>query len=317
MADASPTFVFHLPGSWLGPRGTGLLPFYQKLTAGLAARDIAFTIRALNRETVMGQVAKDTSFHIINHGKFEHPRVLNAGVAYVYPFWNMDPKGIRAFSSIGGLDFRAQDIDETLARPFFRKLRQRLVVERRSRYPQPIAESQLPDGSVAVFLQSESHRGLGETCHVSQREMIDTVLNATDGPVVIKPHPLDESKETRKTLSNLSAQHPNLTITDCNLHDLLSSATRVVTINSAVGIEAYLHRKPVILCGQSDFHHIADTARDPQQLIKLLQSPSRKRAYDKYVYWYFGLQCLNTTDPALVDRFLSRFPNRKKSPPEA
>jgi hypothetical protein len=81
----------------------------------------------------------------------------------------------------------------------------------------------------------------------------------------------------------------------------------VVTINSAVGVEAYLHRKPVILCGQADFHHIADVARDTEELAGLLGREPRKRAYDKFVWWYFAEQCLSTTDPGLVGRFLQRW----------
>jgi len=103
--------VFHLPRSWLGPLGSGLLPFYAKLTDGLAARDIAFELRALDRETLMDQVAADRAFHVVNHGRFRHPRVLNAGIAYIYPFWNVDPWGIRAFSSIEEAPFDPRAIE--------------------------------------------------------------------------------------------------------------------------------------------------------------------------------------------------------------
>jgi capsule polysaccharide modification protein KpsS len=79
-----------------------------------------------------------------------------------------------------------------------------------------------------------------------------------------------------------------------------------VTINSAVGIEAYLHRKPVILCGQSDFHHIAQVAHNAQELGRFLKQEKRAKAYDKYVYWYYAQQCLSTVEPGLIDRFLQR-----------
>lgn len=299
-------FVFHLPRSWLGPLGTGLLPFYEKLIAGLQVQGFGCEVIALDRELLLDQVDADTAFHVVNHGRFTHPRVLNAGIAYVYPFWNMDPFGIRAFSSIADKAFRAADIDASVARPFFRRIRQRLVGARTSRYAQPEAATQLPSDAVAVFLQSEGHRIVGETCYLDRWQMVEGVLASTNGPVVIKPHPRDQDPDTLVRLKQLQLKHPNMHISDGNIHDIVAASSRVVTINSAVGIEAYLHRKPVILCGRADFHHIAEVAQDQDALARILTSPARARTYDKFIYWYFGLQCLSTVQPDLVQRFLEK-----------
>lgn len=293
--------VFHLPRSWLGPIGSGLMPFYENLTAGLSARAVPFTLRALDRDTVMAQVAADDAVHVVNHGRFEHARVWNAGIAYIYPFWNMDRQGIRAFSSIGQAAFRPDRIDADVARPFFRTLRQRIAVGRSSRYEQPVETAQVPAGAVTVFLQSERHRSVGETMWLDRGAMVSAALEADVGPVVVKPHPRDTDPATRAWLATLP-----VTVSHGNIHDLIAGSARVVTINSAVGIEAYLHRKPVILCGQADFHHIADEARDPSQLVAALRTEPRKRPYDKFIWWYFAHNCLSTTEPRLVDRFLER-----------
>lgn len=299
-------FVFHVPGSWLGPLGSGVLPFYQNLFAALDTRGIVWKTCVLDRETVMERVAEDEAFHIVNHGRFEHPRLLNCGIAYVYPFWNMDPLGIRAFSSIANMSFEGGDVDGEIARPFFRRLRKRLVLGRTSRYEQPSDTAELPQDAVAIFLQSEGHRIVGETCYLDRWQMIDGVLAVVDGPVVVKPHPRDRDPETMQRLKALCEAHPNLVISHANIHDILTVAARVVTINSAVGIEAYLHRKPVILCGQSDFHHIAQIAHNAHELGRFLMQEKRARAYDKYIYWYFAQQCLSTVEPDLLDRFLDR-----------
>lgn len=294
--------VFHLPRSWLGPLGSGLMPFYQRLTEGLQAMGVPFEITDLDRDRVMDAVARDDAFHVINHGRFEHARVLNAGIAYVYPFWNVDPKGIRAFSSIADRPFRPGRIDVDVARPFFRKLRTRIVGARTSRYEQPQDVETFPDNATAIFLQSEGHRGVGETMWLDRWAMIDAVLAADAGPVIVKPHPRDTDPDTRARL----AQMPGVQVSEGNIHDIIDAAKRVVTINSAVGIEAYLHRKPVILCGQADFHHVADEARDATTLTDLLKQTPRKRAYDKFIWWYFADQCLSTTEPTLAPRFLER-----------
>lgn len=303
MAD----FVFHLPGSWLGPFGSGVLPFYARLGAGLTAAGHDVRHIALDRATVPDRVAQGSACHVINHGRVRHPRVRNAGIAYVYPFWNMDPAGIRAFSSIAETAFRPGEIPGDLARPFMRRLRTRLVSGRISRYAQPGAVAAVPQGCVAVFLQSEGHRVVGETLYLDRWAMLETVCAAVPGPVVVKPHPRDSDPQTGDRLAALAARYPHLVVSTANIHDILSACARVVTINSAVGIEAYLHRKPVILCGQSDFHHIADVARAPEELAAHLAAAPRRRAYDKFIWWYFAQHCLSTTEPDLVARFLARW----------
>ncbi|AVO36429.1 hypothetical protein [Pukyongiella litopenaei] len=299
--------VLHLPRSWLGPFGSGVLPFYERLEQGLRRLGHPVERLALNRDRVLETVAADDALHIVNHGRFRHPRLLNAGIAYVYPFWNLDPQGIRAFSSIAGQRFDPSSVDAQAARPFFRRLKQRLVGGRGSRYEQPRHHEDLPPAAAAVFLQSEAHRVVGETCYLDRWQMLETVLASCDAPVIVKPHPRDGSQETRAGLRDLATRFPHLRLSGGNIHDIIAAADRVVTINSAVGIEACLHRKPVILCGQADFHHVAQTARTPDDLAGFLTRPPRKRAYDKFIYWYFGLNCLSTTQEDLAERALDRF----------
>ena len=45
---------------------------------------------------------------------------------------------------------------------------------------------------------------------------------------------------------------PRLQVIPGNVHDILAAASVVVTINSAVAVEAMVHEKPVILCGAAD-----------------------------------------------------------------
>lgn len=282
------------------------MPFYERLRDSLQDLGCRVDMRPLDKARVATWADGDGAIHLVNHGRVRHPRVWNAGVAYVYPFWNVDPWGIRAFSSIADQRFDPDTVSATDARAFFKRLKTRLVRGRRSRYPQPQTVTALPVGAVAVFLQSEAHRDVDETCYLDRTQMVDTVLQATEGPVIVKPHPRDTDPATRGWLRDLAQAHARVNVTEANIHDILAVTSRVVTINSAVGIEAYLHRKPVVLCGQSDFHHIAQVARSVEDLGTALQSPMRKRPYDKFIYWYFGLNCLSATDPGLGQRFLQR-----------
>lgn len=301
-------FTFHLPRSALEKARAGMKPFYRNLTGGLADLGHDVCLLEHNRDTALATVQSDQRFHVIDHGRIRHSRVLNAGIAYVYPFWNLDPWGIRAFSSIAEASFDPALVPQQKAQEFFGRLHHRLVKKRASRYPQPTEiTGDLPKGSIAVFLQSDAHREVGETCYLSRRQMVETVLDAAGGcPVIVKPHPRDLALETFEWLDGLTRDWPSLTVSDANIHDILSVAETVVTINSAVGIEAYLHRVSVILCGHADFLHICHTARTPEDLAALLVADLPAQPVEAYLYWYFRQNCLAAGDPALIERFLGR-----------
>lgn len=301
-----PEIHFHLPEDWTRDRAR-MLPFYQKLTAGLP-QQAQIRLVPIEREGLLDRIEATAGVHIVNHGRVMHPRALNAGIAYIYPFWHLDPSGIRAFSSIGEAVFRPSQVDGEVARGFFRRLRGRLVEGRTSRYEQPEEIADLGAMKAAVFLQSEGHRTVGETLYLDRWAMLRGVLEAVDGPVAVKPHPRDLDPETGDMLEALQAAYPHLVVTLANIHDVIRAAERVVTINSAVGIEAYLHRKPVILCGKADFHHIATVAKTPEELNRALRAVPEERPYAKYIQWYFGERCLNAGAPDLVERFWARLP---------
>ncbi|TCL09875.1 capsular polysaccharide biosynthesis protein [Shimia isoporae] len=295
--------VLHVPEDWLSPDSDAVLPFYRKLTAGFDEIGVAWRMEAINRDAAQERVAEDDWFHIYNHGQVQHERAMNAGIAYVYPFWNVDPMGIRAQSSIADKRFLAGQVDDEKARKFFGKLRRRLMDQRTSRYAQPEEHTTIPDDSIAVFFQSEEHRGVEETCYMDRWTMLETVLKNWEGSVVVKPHPKDHDPMMGARLDEMQKINPDLHVVTGNIHDIIAQCQRVVTINSAVGIEAYMHRKPVILCGQADFHHVADVAKTPEMLEVLLEQEPRGRVYAKYLYWYFGLQCL---DASRRDKVLAR-----------
>ena len=295
---------FHLPGNWL-EKPSEMLPFYQKLTAGLADRAEVRLVE-MSRDGLAERITGTPGVHILNHGRIEHPRSLNAGIAYVYPFWHLDPLGIRAFSSIGAVRFRAGEVDGEAAQVFFQRLKGRMVGGRISRYEQPPEREVLPKAGAAIFLQSEGHRVVGETLYLDRWTMVRAVLEAVQTPVLVKPHPRDFDPETGAKLEKLMAEFRHLSVTTANIHDVLQATERVVTINSAVGIEAYLYRKPLILCGKADFHHIADVVQTPQALQDALHKEVSGRPYAKYIHWYFGQQCLNAGAADLVDRAWER-----------
>lgn len=297
--------ILHLPEGQLAPEGR--LPFYTRLIDGFSARGGEVRLLLHDRVTALATVEATPGFHILDHGRLRHPRALNAGVAYVYPFWHLDPWGIRAFSSIGAKTFDPATIPQGPARAFADRLRSRLVLGRKSRYAQPQDRVPLPQGAIAVFLQDESHRDLTETCHLTMEAML-AALTARDDPrpILIKPHPLDTDATRHRALRRLAKADPRVQVVAANIHDMIAAASVVVTINSATGLEAMMQGKPVILCGRADFHHIATTVTTAAELDAALSAPSQAQPYDAFLYWYFRLNCLSAQSPTLVEDVLAR-----------
>ena len=283
-------------------------PYYTKLITGLRKMSIRVETVLHDRATTLATVDATPGIHIIDHGSLRHPRILNTGIAYIYPFWNLDPWGIRALSSIAEMTFDPAQIDANAAAEFSARLRKRLVDARVSRYPQKAEKADVPKGCVAVFLQSEAHRQVAETCHLSMRQMLGALIARTDPrPIVIKPHPRDIDPQTQAYLARLAGRDARVTVMDANIHDILAQAAVAVTINSTVGIEAYLHRVPVVLCGKSDFHHAAMTVTERSQIDNAIAaSCARDWPHDAYLFWYFAQNCLNAGKPGLVADFLAK-----------
>jgi hypothetical protein len=283
-------------------------PYYVKLTEGLAARGHRVTLALHDRLTLLAEVAISDDFHIVDHGSQRHARVLNTGIAYIYPFWNLDPWGIRALSSIAEKTFDPNGVDAELATPFANRLRKRWVTARKSRYEQPQTSADIPAGCIAVFLQSEGHRDVMETCHLDLRQMVKALMARDDPrPIVIKPHPRDHDPTTRRFLNRIAGRDPRIQIYDANIHDILAQAAVCVTINSAVGVEAMMQAVPVVLCGQTDFHHCAVTVKTAAEMdAAIAQATQTVWPHDAFLYWYFAVNCMNAGKDTLIDDFLAR-----------
>lgn len=301
--------VIHLPSGQLKNNMANAHDFYRKLHRQFITLGGEVEVILHERLTTLLTVEEDKNFHIIDHGSIWHPRILQTGIAFVYPFWNCDPKGIRSNSSIGKKKFTPSDIDADDADRFVKRLKKEWVETRSSRYSQPVEKvDNIPEKCIAIFLQSEGHRSVDEISFLDRTQMVESVINCDlDYPIVIKKHPRDKSSETDKFVEKYVKLDNRVTGTTANIHDILEKASVCVTINSAVGIEGYMHQVPLILCGKADFAHRAEYVRQSEAMAGALEkSFSKKVPFSKYLYWYFGLQCLNARSNNLAEKVINR-----------
>lgn len=268
---------------------------YGRMGAALAELGITHEFVLHNRDTALAQVQADGDFHIFDHGRVQHPRALNCGSAYIAPYHYLDPIGIRCHSSIGQRPFDPAQVDADQARQFQQQLFETYAAARKSRYDQPEQRIKIPQGCIAVFLQSESHRGVGETLYVRMRKMIKALLARDDPrPIVVKPHPRDVDFDTLGWLGQKSRKDQRLQVIPANIHDILSACSVVVTINSAVGIEAMIHNRPVITCGLADFHHATHVVREAEEFATAIpQAETHPWPHAQYLYWFLQENCIS------------------------
>ncbi len=294
------TVKFHVPQRTLDSEWEQR-QVYGRIGAALAPFGGRFNYVLLNRETALATINADRDFHIIERGAIQHPRVLNGGSAYIAPFHYLDPVGTRYMSSIGQMRFDAGQIDLGAALAFQAQLFAAHAAPRKSRYDQPTEKLAVPQGCIAVFLQSESHRGVGEALYVTMRHMIKALLERDDPrPIVLKPHPRDMDFDTLGWLVQKARKDKRIHILPANIHDILAAASLVVTINSAVGIEAMIHGRPVITCGQADFHHASEVVRDKTGFDAAIASAEANAwPHAQFLFWFFKLNCISLASPSL------------------
>ncbi len=298
--------VLHLPAEGANPAMDGWhLRLYRVIRDMAVAQGISVEIRVRDRDITPATRAvtdgrfADGNLHIIDDRSVQAEGVLNAAVAYFWEFWHLDPVGTKAFSSIGQQSYDPGEMPYARAEVFFKTQRGRLLDQRQSKYGQKVEATVLPPGALAVFLQGDFPVKQGATTF-DDLAMVDAVLGQSDGPVVVKPHPLVNDPYTLAELKKRARRDARLTITDANVHDILRGCTATVSINSTVALEGFLHRKPAVLFGQADFHHFAGRVWAAEDFGTVLAAElARRGGYAQYLAWYFLRHCLRIGSPDL------------------
>lgn len=269
--------------------------FYKRLWDDLNKCGVTVQIRNYEERHYRRIDPADGDLHFVNNGNLVQPNVLNTAIAYLDRFWQVDAKGVLCDSSIAEIEFDPKRISGPASWKFFQTLREDYAQARNSRYQQPRDVQQIQPGVIAVFLQGDSHL-TDRARRWSTPDMIRSVAEGAGArPIVVKPHPLKVAPEDILAVHDLAASGVDITLTEANVHDILAQASATVSIGSACSFEGFLHKKPAILYGRSDFHHFAETVRDLDGFAEAFErAQTRKRGYSRYVYWFLKEHCIWT-----------------------
>lgn len=297
--------VLHIPARMVAAMGGAQPPLlYNRIRACLAARGVAVAL--VDGFDAAGYRA-DGDLHIVENGRGQRLGVLNAATAYLEGFFHVDPVGIQAASRIAALRYDPALVDAAAAALYLQALQQRFVGPRHSRYKQPRVARDLPDGALAVFLQGPAPQRNGQA-YCSFATMLETVCAGAEGrDVLVKPHPL-KPELGAEIIAQVKAKGFAPIATDANVHDILAVCSATVSINSATALEGFLHGKPAVLFGRSDFHALVQTAQNPAgfeaALARALRHPPD---FARALAWYFGQHCLDIQAESFDARLLAIF----------
>lgn len=173
----------------------------------------------------------------------------------------------------------SQSVDLNEALKFYDALFEKFVSRNLSKYEQPKSKD-LPFMKDFLFVPLQVPGDVvNQLSRIDVFEALEHLLNnkkeiwqkiALDA-VIIKVHPKDKSAVTKKRLAVLLEKFPDdIIISENSIHDLLSQAKVVMTVNSGVGAEALLHLKPVVTLGAAYYSSLTQSVNTLSELIPTL-----------------------------------------------
>ncbi len=285
--------------------------FYDHVRDVLKKHDIPFEeLHKKNRD-----IRKDKTYnHIVYHTKKGAHNWLNVKMNYLNAFFYFDRKGYSGWSEIVDNTFDPKAIDPIAADAYFKKLQNRFVIPKNSKYAEgmPLILTPIPDGAIAIFLQVFSDKVLDLALTTSEEMVRETIKYANGRPVVIKRHPACRVAASAILAREATNWGPNVSVTKCEVHGILEKADTVVCMNSGTGFEALLHERHVITMAKSDYHHVS-AALQPDETVANVFNRTRQSPQDirKFVYWYLTTQVIDSEGETLEQQVLAKLHEKK------
>jgi hypothetical protein len=224
----------------------------------------------------------------------------------------IDAGGYSGWSTISGRPLKSLDMP-TLAnsRKICDKLFKDQVPVDDAKLPQPdqdAAAMPLPARYVFVALQGKVVDG-PDPERFGTKAMLQIVMDrfqGTDISVVVKLPP-------RLTNANLigwliaETQLGSIILSENSMHSLAAGSEAVITVNSKVGSEVMIHRKPIYCFGGSDYDAIAHRITSADQ-FKDLTTPIRPAVREndllRFIAYYRTKYLVNRAEPGRLESVL-------------
>lgn len=214
-----------------------------------------------------------------------HPRALSMRRAYYYPFWRIEATAKRWEFEVARKSFNPDEIDTDLAVQWFNRWRRYLF--------RKAALEVEKTGLIYVPLQGRlnDHRSFQS---MSPVEMIGEVqARAGDRRIVLGLHPGERySAQEREAVERIAENDSRVTLQTGGMEQALRHCDFVVTQNSTAALSGLFFRKPAVLFGESDFHHLMPRVSQLGVDEAWRQVESARPPVARYLYWFLQLNAI-------------------------
>lgn len=221
----------------------------------------------------------------------------------------VDPMGWSASSSAYPFDFNAlkpsrngvfQEYRHRLARD---ELTSKFNQLRRRSWWSLVLSREIPLGKYIFFpLQIPNDQSIRYFSDFSEEEVVAAVIRWSKKsgiPIVFKPHPV--SKKAMLDFEQ-QANASGCYWSTANVHDLITHAAAVFTINSSVGFESLFHLKPVVTFGRTEYDCVSrkatpETIDEAWRACLKQKRSDREMRYGRFIDWFFTSYAVDVSNP--------------------
>lgn len=173
--------------------------------------------------------------------------------------FSIDRKGYSGWSEFSELDIEtaaSRCPSQAEAEKTFEIARRETIENNTSKYRQPSRRSDANPREPYIFVALQKiNDSVQRVAHIPMLTMLEEVVahaRSLGVKVVVKRHPNCDSWRTGRAL-RVGAKRGLFEISTDSIHDLIEGSLAVCVVNSSVGAEAMLHRKPVYLFGRAAY----------------------------------------------------------------
>jgi hypothetical protein len=307
LAALPDTLVFHARDKLAAGLGKGYFRLLEALAAHAGAAGWGVEIVEFSPKGQDLAVGCPRHLHVFMDDRPVYAaNAVHAVPTYLHGFWYFDEIGSRNNSLQRLRRFDPRPMSADWAREFHAKLVRTFVDANLTKFPQADRGAEAVEPGCLAFFAQDFKPPRYHRHHMGVCEMIDAAL-AVRGrrALYIKLHPNQTLEET-EVLARYHDPAAGVHVTQASIHDLLAAADCVLTVTSAAGFEAFLHRKPVVLGGQTDFWQNAITLTDPARMGDAIAAAmGRVWPHEKFLVWFLRQNCLEDS-PASLPQVLDR-----------
>lgn len=204
----------------------------------------------------------------------------------VFPFmFYVDSKGFA-----GGASFYPLKIDHNAPSTGFYDDMIERARRNESKFDQPRKrEIRFPEKFVFFPCQIPHDETIKYHSNVTVEQALEATCQATrfrDINLIVKGHPVN--RESMAPLKSICDKYNHtIWIDDVSIHDIIPHSHAVVCVNSGTGMEALLHKRPVITFGRCEYDCVTNVATT-EDIINVLANPTfdEKEVRAFYDTWY-------------------------------